>query len=150
MKKRSASFIKKLTPSDNEDFMKQQEYALKIFPLFKTKFKKVFPGSKPITARYNPLMDQLYFYFYSEGGICLVICEGNWEEIGKSIFLFQVGARDMMRLDPNSKDYVVGSDCGMEIACQGYGLASVEMEAIAMQGLEGRRVQKGLKEDAES
>lgn len=49
----------------------------------------------------------------------------------------------MMRLDPNAKAYAVGSDCGMEIACQGLGLLpSVEMESIAMQGLEGRDTER--------
>ena len=63
---RTATFVKKLSLEENEDFVKQQEFALKVFPLFKKKFKTEFPGSKPITARYNPIMDQIYFYFYSE------------------------------------------------------------------------------------
>ena len=49
----------------------------------------------------------------------------------------------MMRLDPNSKAYAVGADCGMEFACQGLGpLPSVEVESIAMQGLEGRDIER--------
>lgn len=141
---RTAQFVKKLNAEENEDFIKQQEFALKLFPLFKKKFKQAFPGSKPITARYNPLMDQLYFYFYSEERYVFSdFVKELRQEIGKNIFLFQVGARDMMRLDPNAKQYAVGSDCGMQIACQGYGpLPSVEVEAIAMQGLEGRDIER--------
>ena len=89
-------------------------------------------------------MDQLYFYFYSEERYVFSDFVRDFrQEIWKNIFLFQVGARDMMRLDPNAKTYAVGSDCGMEIACQGLGLLpSVEMESIAMQGLEGRDTER--------
>lgn len=141
---RTAQFVKKLNAEDCEEFAKQQDFALKVFPLFKKKFKTLFPTSKPVTARYNPIMDQIYFYFYSEERYVF----GDFvrelrEELGKNIFLFQVGARDMMRIDPNAKPYAVGSDCGMEIACQGYGpLPSVEVESIAMQGLEGRDIER--------
>jgi hypothetical protein len=89
-------------------------------------------------------MDQLYFYFYSEERYVFSdFVRELKQEIGKNIFLFQVGARDMMRLDPNSKAYAVGVDCGMEFACQGLGpLPSVEVESIAMQGLEGRDIER--------
>ena len=95
--KRTGQFVKKLTSQECEEFIKQQEFALKVFPLFKKKFKQSFPWSKPISSRYNP----------------------------------------------NAKAYAVGSDCGMEIACQGLGLLpSVEMESITMQGLEGRDTER--------
>lgn len=141
---RTGTFVKKLTPEDCEEFQKQQEFALKVFPLFKKKFKAEFPGSKPITARYNPIMDQIYFYFYSEERYVFADFVKEFRnELGKNIFLFQVGARDMMRIDPNAKHYAVGSDCGMQIACQGLGpLPSVEVESVAMQGLEGRDMER--------
>lgn len=141
---RSAKFVKKMNPEEEKDFMQQQEFALKVFPVFKKKFKEAFPTSKPITARYNPLLDQIYFYFYSEERYIFGdLVRELKEELGKSIFLFQVGARDMMRIDPNSKDYAVGSDCGMQFACQGLGvLPSVEVEAVALQGLEGRDIER--------
>lgn len=89
-------------------------------------------------------MDQIYFYFYSEERYVFSDFVRDFrEELGKNIFLFQVGARDMMRLDPNAKHYSIGSDCGMAIACQGYGvLPSVEVETVAMQGLEGRDMER--------
>ena len=144
LEEKTAQFSKKLNPEENSDFLKQQEFALKLFPLFKKKFKATFPGSKPITARYNPLMDQLYCYFYSEERYVFSdFVRELKQEIGKNIFLFQVGARDMMRLDPNSKAYAVGADCGMEFTCQGLGpLPSVEVESIAMQWLEGRDIER--------
>ena len=63
---RAVHFVKKLNAEECQEFAKQQDFALKVFPLFKKKFKSSFPTSKPITARYNPIMDQIYFYFYSE------------------------------------------------------------------------------------
>ena len=63
---RTVQFVKKLNAEECQEFAKQQDFALKVFPVFKKKFKSSFPTSKPITARYNPIMDQIYFYFYSE------------------------------------------------------------------------------------
>lgn len=141
---RTAPFVKRLTKEDCEEFAKQQDFALKLFPIFKKKFKAKFQWSKPITARYNPVTDQLYFYFFSEeryvfGDFVKDLRDTIW----KNIFLFQVWARDMMRIDPNTKDYVVGSDCWMAIACQGYWpLPSVEVENIAMQWLDWRDIER--------
>jgi cell fate regulator YaaT (PSP1 superfamily) len=57
--------------------------------------------------------------------------------------LFQVWARDMMRIDPNAAVYSVGTDCWMAIACQWYGpLPSVEVENIAMQWLDWRDIER--------
>lgn len=57
--------------------------------------------------------------------------------------LFQVGARDMMRLDPCAKDYAIGSDCGMQQACLSYWLMpSVEVECVSLQGLDWRDLER--------
>lgn len=141
---KTADFERCFTPEEHLEFLHQQDFALKVFPLFKKKFKSQFAWSKPITARYNPLMDQIYFYFYSEERYVF----GDFvrelkNELGKNIFLFQVGARDMMRLDPHSKDYIVGSDCGMLTACQSLApLPSVEVESIVLQGVDGRDMER--------
>jgi len=141
---REAKFVKKLSKEDCEEFIKQQDFALKLFPRFKKKFKENFPGSKPVTARYNPIIDQLYFYFFSEERYVFWDFVKNLrEELWKNIFLFQVWARDMMRIDPKAKDYAIGSDCWMMTACQWYWpLPSVEVENIAMQWLEWRDIER--------
>ena len=106
---------------EQQKFCEDQQIALDFFTIFKKKFKEEFPGSKPITARYNPLGDQIYFYFYSEDRYVFGDFVKNLRSmVGKNIFLFQVGARDMMRLDPCAKDYAIGSDCGMQQACLSY------------------------------
>ena len=141
---RKVPFSRKLTADECLEFAKQQDFALKLFPMFKKKFKANFQWSKPVTARYNPITDQLYFYFFSEERYVF----GDFvkelrSELGKNIFLFQVWARDMMRIDPNAAVYTVWTDCWMAIACQWYGpLPSVEVENIAMQWLDWRDIER--------
>ncbi|MBF0932072.1 MAG: hypothetical protein HXJ92_01550 [candidate division SR1 bacterium] len=141
---RTVEFERAFSEEESREFLEQQDIAHKVFPSFKEKFKARFEGSKPITARYNPIGDQIYFYFYSEERYVF----GDFvkelrAEIGKNLFLFQIGARDMMRLDPAAKDYAVGSDCGMLTACQSLNpLPSVEVECIGLQGVDGRDMER--------
>lgn len=141
---RTVEFERAFSEEESREFLEQQDIAHKVFPSFKEKFKARFEGSKPITARYNPIGDQIYFYFYSEERYVF------WDfvkelraEIWKNLFLFQIWARDMMRLDPAAKDYAVGSDCGMLTACQSLNpLPSVEVECIGLQGVDGRDMER--------
>ena len=141
---RTVEFERVFSEEESREFLEQQDIAHKVFPSFKQKFKARFEWSKPITARYNPIGDQIYFYFYSEERYVF------WDfvkelraEIWKNLFLFQIWARDMMRLDPAAKDYAVGSDCGMLTACQSLNpLPSVEVECIGLQGVDGRDMER--------
>lgn len=141
---RTVEFERAFSEEETREFLEQQDIAHKAFPSFKQKFKARFEWSKPITARYNPIGDQIYFYFYSEERYVF------WDfvkelraEIWKNLFLFQIWARDMMRLDPAAKDYAVGSDCGMLTACQSLNpLPSVEVECIGLQGVDGRDMER--------
>ena len=141
---RTVELERAFSEEETREFLEQQDIAHKVFPSFKKKFKARFEWSKPITARYNPIGDQIYFYFYSEERYVF------WDfvkelraEIWKNLFLFQIWARDMMRLDPAAKDYAVGSDCGMLTACQSLNpLPSVEVECIGLQGVDGRDMER--------
>ena len=141
---KTVEFERAFSEDESREFLEQQNIAHKVFPNFKKKFKSRFEGSRPITARYNPIGDQIYFYFYSEDRYVF----GDFvkelrAEIWKNIFLFQIWARDMMRLDPAAKDYAVGSDCGMLTACQSLNpLPSVEVECIGLQGVDGRDMER--------
>ena len=141
---KTVEFERAFSEDESREFLEQQNIAHKVFPSFKKKFKSRFEGSRPITARYNPIGDQIYFYFYSEDRYVF----GDFvkelrAEIWKNIFLFQIWARDMMRLDPEAKHYVVGSDCGMLTACQSLNpLPSVEVECIGLQGVDGRDMER--------
>lgn|SRR5574344_2097588 len=50
---RQGNFDKVLKGDEKEFFDEQQKLALDIFPLFKKLFKKYFPDSIPVTARYQ-------------------------------------------------------------------------------------------------
>ena len=141
---RTVEFKRAFSEEESREFLEQQDIAHKVFPSFKEKFKARFEGSKPITARYNPIGDQIYFYFYSEERyVFWDFVKELRSEIWKNLFLFQIWARDMMRLDPAAKDYAVGSDCGMLTACQSLNpLPSVEVECIGLQGVDGRDMER--------
>lgn len=139
---RQGDFQKVLLWEEREFFEEQQKLALDIFPLFKKLFKKYFPDSIPVTARYQIFADQIYFYFYSEERyIFTEFVKEFRQELGKNIFLFQVGARDMIKMSP-------GADCiiwcnGINLCCKSTRpLPSVEIENIVLQNLEWRDIEK--------
>ena len=135
-------FQKILEGEEKNFFNEQQALALDIFPLFKKLFKKNFHDSIPVTARYQIFGDQLYFYFYSEERYVFTDFVKEFrQEIGKNIFLFQIWARDMVKMSP-------GTDCiiwcnGINLCCKSSrALPSVEMENIVLQNLEWRDIEK--------
>jgi predicted metal-binding protein len=63
------------------------------------------------------------------------------EKLGMNMFLFQVGARDMMRMSPGA-DSMCGP-CGNKLCCKSNMiLPNIEIEAIILQNLEGRDIEK--------
>ncbi|MCX6824685.1 MAG: regulatory iron-sulfur-containing complex subunit RicT [candidate division SR1 bacterium] len=139
---RQGIFQKILEDEDKTFFDEQQSLALDIFPLFKKSFKKYFPDSVPVTARYQIFGDQLYFYFYSEERYVFTDFVKEFrQELGKNIFLFQVGARDMVKMSPGT-DCLVGCN-GINLCCKSSRpLPSVEIENIVLQNLEGRDIER--------
>lgn len=139
---RQWTFDKILEGEDLSFFQEQQALALDIFPLFKKLFKKYFPDSIPVTARYQIFGDQLYFYFYSEERYVFTDFVKEFrQELGKNIFLFQIGARDMIKMSPGT-DCIVGCN-GINLCCKSTrALPSVEIENIIMQNLEWRDIEK--------
>ncbi|MFA6255562.1 MAG: regulatory iron-sulfur-containing complex subunit RicT [Candidatus Absconditabacterales bacterium] len=139
---RQGIFEKVLEGEDKEFFDEQQLLALDIFPLFKKLFKKSFPDSIPVTARYQIFGDQLYFYFYSEERYVFTDFVKEFrQELGKNIFLFQIGARDMIKMSPGT-DCLIGCN-GINLCCKSSRpLPSVEIENIVLQNLEGRDIEK--------
>ncbi len=139
---KQGTFEKVLEGEDKEFFDEQQQLALDIFPLFKKLFRKNFPSSVPVTARYQIYADQVYFYFYSEERYIFTDFVKEFrQELGKNIFLFQIGARDMVKMSP-------GTDCivwcnGINLCCKSSRpLPSIEIENIIIQNLEGRDIEK--------
>ncbi|MCX6823978.1 MAG: regulatory iron-sulfur-containing complex subunit RicT [candidate division SR1 bacterium] len=141
---RQGNFQKILEGEDKEFFEEQQKLALDIFPLFKKLFKKNFHDSIPVTARYQIFGDQLYFYFYSEERYVFTDFVKEFrQEIGKNIFLFQIGARDMIKMSPGADNLPCGADGILPMHCKtSLLLPSVEMENLVIQNLEGRDIEK--------
>lgn len=141
---RQGTFQKILEGADKTFFEEQQLLALDIFPLFKKLFKKTFHDSIPVTARYQVFGDQLYFYFYSEERYVFTDFVKEFrQEIGKNIFLFQIGARDMIKMSPWADCLPCWADGILPMHCKTtLALPSVEMETLILQNLEWRDIEK--------
>lgn len=138
----TANFVRKLEWEEKEEFETQQEIALKIFPTFKREFQEEFPNSVPVTARFHIFSDQLYFFFYSEERYVFTEFVKRFrEKLWKNMFLFQVGARDMMRMSPGS-DWMICSS-GQTLCCKNCTmLPNIEIESVVMQNLEWRDIER--------
>ena len=122
----------------------KSKFALQIFPLFKKRFKAEFKNSIPVTARFHIYLDQLYFYFYSEERYIFTdFVKKLREKIWKNIFLFQVGARDMVKMDPRTDILPCGADWIIPMHCKTtLPLPSIEMENLILQNLEWRDIER--------
>lgn len=138
----SANFVRILEWDEKKEFDTQQEIALKIFPTFKREFQDAFPNSVPVTARFHIFSDQLYFFFYSEERYVFTEFVKNFrEKLGKNMFLFQVWARDMMRMSPGA-DWMMCSS-GQTLCCKNCTmLPNIEIESVVMQNLEWRDIER--------
>jgi len=103
---KTGTFLYPLLGQQAENFTIYQEKAKKLYDLFKDKFKKSFPESVPLTARMNLQGNQVYFYFFAETRFDFAeFVKGFRQEIGYNFFLYQVGARDRVRLHPNLHEW---------------------------------------------
>ena len=138
----SADFVRMLEGKEEEEFNTQQEIALKIFPTFKREFQEEFPNSVPVTARFQIFSDQLYFFFYSEERYVFTEFVKKFrEKLWKNMFLFQVGARDMMRMSPWADGMMCSS--GQCLCCKTCTmLPNIEIESVVMQNLEWRDIER--------
>ena len=138
----SANFLRVLEWKEKEEFDTQQEIALKIFPTFKREFQEEFSNSVPITARFQIFSDQLYFFFYSEERYVFTEFVKRFrEKLGKNMFLFQVWARDMIRMSPWADNMMCSS--GQCLCCKTCTiLPNIEIESVVMQNLEWRDIER--------
>ena len=138
----SADFVRMLEWKEEEEFNTQQEIALKIFPTFKREFQEEFPNSVPVTARFQIFSDQLYFFFYSEERYVFTEFVKRFrEKLWKNMFLFQVWARDMMRMSPGADGMMCSS--GQWLCCKTCTmLPNIEIESVVMQNLEWRDIER--------
>jgi cell fate regulator YaaT (PSP1 superfamily) len=83
-----------------------------------------------------------YFYFYAEMRFQFSDFVKRFREQTKAnFFLFQIGARDMIKLSP-ATDNLIGCN-GLHLCCKSSRpLPSVEIESVILQNLEGRDIEK--------
>jgi cell fate regulator YaaT (PSP1 superfamily) len=138
-------YVGPLSEAQVEQFNKNQERAKEMFPNFKIKFKEAFPESVPVTARMNLYGNEIYFYFFAEVRFNFAdFVRSMRPEIPMNFFLYQVGARDRIRLDPRADGMVCSSGHGTGLDCKTFHhpLPNIETEHIIAQQLEGRDIEK--------
>ncbi len=139
---KDVNFVEVLSWGNIEAFNARQKKAHDMFPDFKRAFKSEFSEGIPVTARYNIFSDMVYFYFFAEQRFQFSeFVKAYREKIGMNFFLFQVGARDMMRMSP-ATDGIIWCN-GLHLCCKSTRpLPTVDMEAVIIQSLEWRDIEK--------
>lgn len=139
---RTGTYVGRLTSDEQREFEDMQKKAKAKFPLFKKMFKSAFPAAIPVTARYHMFANQRYFYFYSEQRFNFVEFIREFrQELGGQFFLFQVWARDMVKMSP-ATDHIVWCN-GRNLCCKSNRpLPSIDVESLLVQHLDGRDVEK--------
>lgn len=139
---RTVRFEKILEGEDLTYFTQMQSFAEQHYPDFRKTFRKAFPGSIPVTARFHIFTDQLYFYFFAqERYVFTEYARSLRQKVGKNIFLYQVTARDLVRLSP-WYDNIIGYN-GISLCEKSTrDLPEVTMDDIVLQNLEWRDIEK--------
>ena len=139
---RNVTFVGRLNSQEIKEFEGMQTRARNQFPLFKKMFKTTFPDAIPVTARYHMFTNQRYFYFYAEQRFDFVEFIREFRQaIDGQFFLFQVGARDMVKMSPGT-DHIVGCN-GINLCCKSNRpLPSIDVEDLLVQHLDGRDIER--------
>jgi hypothetical protein len=110
---KKGKFLYPLIGEQAKHFAKYQRKSLELFEIFKQDFKAEFPTSVPVTARMNLQGNQAYFYFYADTRFNFSDFVREFRrKIGYNFFLYQVGARDRIRLDPKADGMYCASGHG--------------------------------------
>lgn len=139
------TFLYALREEKEEKFTINQKKALDLFVTFKKDFKEWFPESVPVTARMNLAGNLVYFYFYAETRFQFAdFVRAFRQKIGCNFFLYQVGARDRIRLDPRADGMYCASWHGTGLDCKMFRhpMPNVESDTVMLQQLEWRDVEK--------
>jgi len=137
------TFVDIIKWDKKEKFDALNDKSKELFSIFKIDFVQNFPESVPVTARMSFNWDTVYFYFYSEERFDFKVFLPKFrQKIWYSFFLFQIWARDRIRMaDLNDATYWV---CWQKLCCRTYKtpLPTVENENIELQNLEYRWIEK--------
>lgn len=126
-----------------QKFRRYQQKSNDLFKIFKPEFKKSFPQAKVISSKANIQGDTVYFYFYCEERLDFAnFVREMRPNIPVKFFIYQVWARDMVRLHPEAKEWLSECGCWPVWCCGTWPLPTVEIENIALQSLEWRDIEK--------
>lgn len=132
------SFAYALKGTEEENFNYYQRNAKELFKTFKERFTAVFPLAKPITARMDLSGRQIYFYFFAEQRFDFSNFVKEFrQEINYHFFLYQVGARDRVRLHPHLEERYDPSGLPLMYHIFKHPLEGVEGETVDLQWLYG-------------
>ena len=140
---KEGQFVRTARDDEKQQFILSQAKIQPYFEIFKTHFKRKFPNAKPISARWDINGSIVYFYFHCEERLNFVDFLKEFRPlIPVHFFFYQVGARDMVRLHPQAKEWLTECGCGPIGCCSMGALPTIDMENVVMQSLEGRDIEK--------
>jgi len=139
----TGEFLYKLEWINLEKFYQLDKKAKSIFENIKDELKFIFPMLKFITAKMNFSGDVLYLYFYGETRVDFREWLGDLRKlIWMRFFLYQVWARDRIRLHPKSCEMI--GDCGHKLCCTQTlcRIDSIETKTVHLQNLQTQWIEK--------
>ena len=139
----SGQFLYKLSDSNLEKFLQLDKKAKEIFDNIKEHLNFIFPNLKFLTAKMDFGADVLYIYFYGETRVDFRPWLKDLRDlIWMNFFLYQVWARDRIRLHPQAKNWI--GDCWYSLCCVNNlcKLDSVETSTINLQNLQTQGIEK--------
>ncbi len=126
-----------------ERFESNKTKAKELFDRFASLFKAQFPDSVPVTWRISLYGNQIYFYFYAhERYDFSQFVKEFRQEIKMKFFIYQVGARDRVRLHPNMHERFDPSWLPLMYSIFKHPLDQVESDALQVQWLRGRDIER--------
>ena len=139
---KECTFMYKLSDKQKESFDSYQSKASELYTLFKEQFRNAFPESVPLCARMSLHGDQIYFYFYAETRFNFAEFVRSFRErIKMKFFLYQVWARDRVRLHPNLDEWFDSSGLPLSYSIFAHPLDLVDSKVIDLQGLAWRDIE---------
>jgi len=122
-----------------DDFKSYQEKSLEFYKDFKKEFWWLFPDSVPITAKASLYWDQYYFYFYAEWRYNFADFVRSFrEKVKKKFFIYQVWARDRVRLHPNRHEWFDASWLPLMYSIFRHPLEMVDSDTVHLQWIDWR------------
>jgi len=137
------NFLYKLTYNQLEKFYELDKKAKNKFQEIKSELKIIFSDLKFITWKMDYGWNTLYLFFYSDDRTDFRPFLNELRSlIWMNFFLYQVGARDSVRLNPISEDMCW--DCGHKLCCTKSlcSLKSVETSTVNLQNLQSQWLDK--------